>query len=156
MIALLAYQISYWYISNRLWVIVETLKIGNIHTHGHTHTHTHTSGRQLKITFLDVLDYSEYSDTNISNFFFVTWCAWNHDLRSTASSATSTSAEYCLRSRERYYIKKWWEVIIYCLYHVNVSINILCLHEFTSYRFRYIICATNIINFDHCIRNLAI
>ena len=27
----------------------ETLKIG--------HTHTHTSGRQLKITFLDVLDY---------------------------------------------------------------------------------------------------
>ena len=26
--------------------------------------------RQLKITFLDVLDYSEYFDTNISNFFF--------------------------------------------------------------------------------------
>ena len=33
-------------------------------------THTHTSGRQLKIKFLEVLDYSEYSDTNISNFFF--------------------------------------------------------------------------------------
>ena len=48
-----------------LWVIgSETLKIG------HTRTHTHTSRRQLKITFLDVLDYSEYSDTNISNFFF--------------------------------------------------------------------------------------
>ena len=31
----------------------------------HAHTHTHTSGRQLKIIFLDVLDYSEYSDTNI-------------------------------------------------------------------------------------------
>ena len=36
----------------------------------HTRTHTHTSGRQLKIKFLDVLDYSEYSDTNISKFFF--------------------------------------------------------------------------------------
>ena len=42
----------------------ETLKIG------HTRAHTHTSGRQLKIKFLDVLDYSESSDTNISNFFF--------------------------------------------------------------------------------------
>ena len=31
-----------------------------------THTHTQTSGRQLKITFVDVLDYSEYSDTNNS------------------------------------------------------------------------------------------
>ena len=39
-------------------------------THARTHTHTHTSGRQLKIEFLDVSDYSEYSDTNISNFFF--------------------------------------------------------------------------------------
>ena len=44
----------------------QTLKIG------HTRTHTHTSGRQLKITFLDVLDYSEYSDTNISKIFFFT------------------------------------------------------------------------------------
>ena len=35
-------------------------------THGNTHTHTHTSALQLKITFFDVLDYSEYSDTNIS------------------------------------------------------------------------------------------
>ena len=34
------------------------------------HTHTHTSGRQLKITFLDVLDYSDYSVTNISKFCF--------------------------------------------------------------------------------------
>ena len=25
----------------------------------------------LKITFLDVLDYSEYFDTNISNFFYL-------------------------------------------------------------------------------------
>ena len=31
-----------------------------------SHAHTHPSGRQLKITFLEVLDYSEYSDTNIS------------------------------------------------------------------------------------------
>ena len=43
---------------------LETLKIG------HTRTHTHTSGRQLNITFLDVLDYSEYSDTKSRNFFF--------------------------------------------------------------------------------------
>ena len=41
----------------------ETLKIG------HTRSQTHTSGRQLKMTFLDVLDYSEYSDTNILNCF---------------------------------------------------------------------------------------
>ena len=35
-----------------------------------THAHTHISGRQLKIIFLDVSDYSKYSeDTNISNFF---------------------------------------------------------------------------------------
>ena len=44
-----------------------------MHTREHTHTraraHTHTSGRQLQITFLDVLHDSEYSDTNISNFF---------------------------------------------------------------------------------------
>ena len=32
--------------------------------------HTHTFGRQLKITFLDVSDYFEYSDSNISNLFF--------------------------------------------------------------------------------------
>ena len=32
----------------------------------YSHTQTHASGRQLKITFLDVLDYSECSDTNIS------------------------------------------------------------------------------------------
>ena len=30
-----------------------------------THAHTHTSGCQLKITFLDVLYYYEYWDTNI-------------------------------------------------------------------------------------------
>ena len=33
------------------------------YTQTHTRTHTHTSGRQLNITLLDVLDYSEYSDT---------------------------------------------------------------------------------------------
>ena len=30
-----------------------------------THTHPYTFGRQLKIKFLDVLDYSEYFDSNI-------------------------------------------------------------------------------------------
>ena len=49
-------------ISNRLWVI----GVWNVENH----THTHISGRQLKITFLDILHYSEYSDTNISIFFF--------------------------------------------------------------------------------------
>ena len=39
-------------------------------TRTHAHTHAHASRRQLKIKFLDVLDYSEYSDTNISKFFF--------------------------------------------------------------------------------------
>ena len=33
--------------------------------HARTHTYS-TSGRQLKITFLDFLDYAEDSDTNIS------------------------------------------------------------------------------------------
>ena len=41
----------------------EMLKIG------HTPEHKNKSGGQPKIIFLDVLDYSEYSDTNISNFF---------------------------------------------------------------------------------------
>ena len=35
-----------------------------------TYAHTCTSVRQLKIKFLDALDYSEYSDTDISKFFF--------------------------------------------------------------------------------------
>ena len=38
------------------------------YTHTRARTHTLTSGRQLKITFLDVLDYSEYSDTRKKNF----------------------------------------------------------------------------------------
>ena len=40
------------------------------HTYTHTHSHTPTSGRQQKITFLDVLDYSEYSDTISKKIFF--------------------------------------------------------------------------------------
>ena len=65
-------------ISSRLWVIGVSNVENRTHTHTRTHAHTgtrtrtHTSGRQLKITFLDVLDYSEYSDTNISKFFFST------------------------------------------------------------------------------------
>ena len=34
------------------------------------HTFLFTSGRQLKITFLNVLDYFKYSDTNISKKIF--------------------------------------------------------------------------------------
>ena len=63
MTVLLVYQISYRYLktfmSHRGF---EKLKTG--------HTNTHTFRHQLKITFLDVLDYSEYFVTNISNFSF--------------------------------------------------------------------------------------
>ena len=66
MIASLVNQISYRYLkpflSYRRWNIENR-------THTHIRTDTHTSEHQLKISFLDVLDYSEYSDTNISNFF---------------------------------------------------------------------------------------
>ena len=59
----------------------QTLKIGHTHTHTHTrahaHAHTHASGRQLKITFLDVLDYSEYSGTNISKKILFTKTAFS-------------------------------------------------------------------------------
>ena len=68
MIAPLVYQISYRNL--KPFTSYRGLKHCNSDTYAHTHTHTHTSGRQLKITFLDVLDYSEYSDTNISKFFF--------------------------------------------------------------------------------------
>ena len=61
------------WMSSRLWVIGVSNVENRTHTHTRTQarTHTHTSGRQLIITFLDVLDYSEYSDTNTSkkNFF---------------------------------------------------------------------------------------
>ena len=57
-------------ISNRLWFIGVSNVKNRTHTHTRTHAHTYTSWRQLKITFLDVLEYSEYSDTNISKFFF--------------------------------------------------------------------------------------
>ena len=66
MIASLVYQISYRYL--KPFISYRGLKHWT--SDAHVHTQTHTSGRQLKITFLDVLDYSEYSDTNISNFFF--------------------------------------------------------------------------------------
>ena len=57
-------------ISSRLWVI----GVSNIENR----THTHTSGRQLKIPFLDILNFSEYSDTNISIFF----CSRKHSFLS--------------------------------------------------------------------------
>ena len=70
MIASLAYQISYRYL--KPFMSYRGFKRWKSDTYTHTHTHTpiHTSGRQLKITSLDVLDYSEYSDANSSKFFF--------------------------------------------------------------------------------------
>ena len=53
-----------WLLHWRTKFHIDISHIGHIHTHAHTHTHA--SGRQLKITFLDVLNYSEYSDTDIS------------------------------------------------------------------------------------------
>ena len=51
-------------ISSCLWIIV----VWKLESWAHIQTRTHTR-TQLKIIFLDVLDYSEYSDTNISYFF---------------------------------------------------------------------------------------
>ena len=64
MIASLVFEISYRYLKSIMsyW----GLKRWKSDTHVHTHTHSHTSGRQLKIEFLNVLKYSEYSDTSIS------------------------------------------------------------------------------------------
>ena len=54
------FHIDIW---SRLWVI----ELWNVENRTHTHTpHTYVSERQLQIIFLDVLDYSECSDTNIS------------------------------------------------------------------------------------------
>ena len=60
--------IGVWNVENRTYTHKRTP--AHTHTHTNTHTHTHTSGRQLKIKFLDVLDYSEYSDTNVLKNFF--------------------------------------------------------------------------------------
>ena len=64
------YFIGVWNIKNRTHTHTCTHAHTRTHVHTHTHAHTHASGRQLKMTFLDILDYSEYSDTNISIFFF--------------------------------------------------------------------------------------
>ena len=64
MIALLAYQTSYRYLKPFM-----NIGVSNVENRTHTRPHTHTSGRQLKI-FLDVLDYSKYSDTSISKKMF--------------------------------------------------------------------------------------
>ena len=76
MIAPLAYQLSYWYLKPFMNYRGFKRWKSDTYTHAHTHTrilahthtraYTHTSGRQLKIGFLDFLDYSNYSDTNIA------------------------------------------------------------------------------------------
>ena len=104
-------------ISSRLWVI----GVWNVRNRAHLHarTHTHTSGRQLKITFFDVLDYSEYSDTNISEKFFFTKTAslvrkqkhgW---LKNTVSDRF---AEFCgtillIWTCKMWFI--WWDVTVF-------------------------------------------
>ena len=91
-------------ISSRLWVI----GVWNIenwthkHSRTHAHTHTHTSGRQLKITFLDVLDYSEYSDTNISNIFFLR--------KHSFLTEEEKSSEHCRIFWKFRFFEKWRQV----------------------------------------------
>ena len=67
-----AYQISYRYLKPFMSYRGFKRWKSDTYTHAHTHTHTHTSRRQLKITFLDVWHYSEYSDTDISKKTFFT------------------------------------------------------------------------------------
>ena len=68
------FHIDIW---SRLWVIgvwnIENRTRRRTHADTHTRIHIHASRRQLKMKFLDVLDYYEYSDTNISKFFFHQW-----------------------------------------------------------------------------------
>ena len=69
----------HWCIKFHIDIASRSLVIGvwnvenRMHTYTYTRIHTHTFGRQLKIKFLDVLNYSQYSDTNISNFFSRKW-----------------------------------------------------------------------------------
>ena len=63
--ALLVCQISYQYL--KPFMRYRALKRWK----SSTRTHTNTSGSQLKIIFLAVFNYSEYSDANISNFFLL-------------------------------------------------------------------------------------
>ena len=69
----LLYHISTGYLKPFMYYSSSKIRKSSTYTHKHTHTHkrahTHTSGRRLKIILPDVLDQSEYSDTNISNFF---------------------------------------------------------------------------------------
>ena len=86
MTASLVYQIPCRYVEQ--FMSYRDLKSwkSDTYVHRHAHTRTYPSGnlqharywvplatfrRQLKITFLDVLDYSEYSNTNIAIFFYV-------------------------------------------------------------------------------------
>ena len=70
------------------------MKIG----HTRTHAHTHTSGRQLKITFLDGQDYSEYSDTYILNFFHenIAFVMRKQNVKSCIKSWSAWAAKFVL------------------------------------------------------------
>ena len=93
------YQISYRYL--KPFMSYRGLK------HWKSNTHTHTFGRELKITFLDVLDYSEYSDTNISNFFsrkqLAQWGSKKH-MNQDSHIASSLISQSCSFEEVRCYI----------------------------------------------------
>ena len=119
MIALLAYQITYRYL--KPFMSYRGFKRWKSDTH--THTCTHTSGRQLKVTFLDVLDYSEYSDTNISKFFF-----FHENIASSVRKQKSTSyyifATYNFTMHFTEY--RYWNKFIKlsrCFYANSISIS---------------------------------
>ena len=131
-------------ISSRLWVI----GVSNIENRTHTHTHTHTSGRQLKMKFLDVLDYSEYSDTNTSNFCF----SRKHSfLSEEAKCKLFTSFEFLFCSFKLYCLKIYfWNSkfrtthfsLFQCWQFQNfeiLAILYLVVLNFDSHQFSYLI-----------------
>ena len=84
------------------------------------HIHTHTFGCQLKITFLDVFDYFEYSDTNISK----------KNSRKLASSVRKQNCHFnfCLRimrkknyPKNSMFLKRW--IILSQLFYWLIFLN---------------------------------
>ena len=73
-------------ISSRLWIIA----VRKLVSRAHTPIHTHTLGCQLILIFPDVLDHSEYSDTNIRIFF-----SRKHSFLSEEAKACESGFPYC-------------------------------------------------------------
>ena len=81
------------------------------HTHTHTHTNIHTSGSQLRTTFLDILDHSGYSDTNISHFFHKNIASSVRKQKKTNILKMSRKFIWSNNNYEKL-LKNWWNKII--------------------------------------------